>query len=339
MRKSAMAITLAGSSLSLLMPALAGAAEIKERNMKIAVTQQKDNPYVMAAQKVADLIGQKSGGKIKVKVFPGGALGGDAAVVSALQGGTIEMTMVSSGLLYGMAKDFGLLSLPYLFNDTKEAYAVLDGPVGKKLLDQLPAKGLVGLGYWEYGYKSVTNNKRPIAKMEDLQGLKLRVMQISPHIDAFNTLGSNAVPMPFPEVYTALETKAIDGQENTLYTIQSQKFNEVQKYLSTTRHAYDAIPVMFSKKVWDQLSADERKIVQDAVAEATPYQRQISREKESQAIDALKQRGMAVNDLTQQERERMREKVKPVWAKYEKEANAELVKELHAELAKMRAGK
>ena len=249
------------------------------------------------------------------------------------------MTMASSGLLYAMSKDFGLLSLPYLFNDAKEAYAVLDGPVGRKLLDQLPAKGLIGLGYWEYGYKSVTNSKRPIAKMEDLQGLKLRVMQIAPHLDAFNTLGSNAVPMPFPEVYTALEQKAVDGQENTLFTIQSVKLNEVQKYLSTTRHAYDSIPVMFSKKIWDQLSADERKIVQDAVTEATPYQRQISREKEAQALDALKQRGMVINEVSAQERERMREKVKPVWEKYEKQADPALVKELQATLAKLRGGK
>ena len=339
MPKFALNTLMVGFLVSFLMNGASHAADIKERNMKIAVTQQADNPYVMGAQKVADLIGQKSGGKMKVKVYPGGALGGDAAVISSLQGGTIDMTMASSGLLYAMSKDFGLLSLPYLFNDAKEAYAVLDGPVGRKLLDQLPAKGLIGLGYWEYGYKSVTNSKRPIAKMEDLQGLKLRVMQIAPHLDAFNTLGSNAVPMPFPEVYTALEQKAVDGQENTLFTIQSVKLNEVQKYLSTTRHAYDSIPVMFSKKIWDQLSADERKIVQDAVTEATPYQRQISREKEAQALDALKQRGMVINEVSAQERDRMREKVKPVWEKYEKQADPALVKELLATLAKLRGGK
>jgi tripartite ATP-independent transporter DctP family solute receptor len=315
------------------------AADVKDRNFRIAVTQQQDNPYVMAAQKVADLISEKSGGKMKAKVFAGGALGGDAAVLSSMQGGTIDMTMSSSGLLYGMVKDFGLLSLPMLFNDAKEAYAILDGPVGKKLLDQLPAKGLIGLGYWEYGYKSVTNNRRPIEKIEDLQGLKLRVMQIPPHIDAFNALGSNAVPMAFPEVYGALETRAIDGQENTLYTIQSQKFDEVQKYLATTRHAYDAIPVLFSKKAWDRLSNDERKIIQDAVTEATPYQRQVSREKEAQALAAIKQKGMVVTELSPQERDRLREKVKTVWAKYEKEADPALVKELHAEIAKARAQK
>lgn len=339
MRNYTLTAMLAGFSLSLLMSGVAHAADIKERNLKIAVTQQADNPYVMAAQKVADLVTQKSGGKIKVKVFTGGSLGGDATVVSALQGGTIDMTMVSSGLLYGMAKDYGLLSLPYLFNDAKEAYAVMDGPVGKKLLDQLPAKSLIGLGFWEYGYKSVTNNKRPVAKMEDLSGLKLRVMQISPHIDAFNTLGSNAVPMPFPEVYTALESHAIDGQENTLYTIQSVKLNEVQKYLSTTRHAYDSIPVLFSKKVWDKLSPDEQKIIQDAVKEATPYQRQISREKEAGALAALKEKGMAINEVSSQERERMREKLKPVWQKYESQADPALVKELHAELARIRSAK
>ena len=137
--------------------------------------------------------------------------------------------------------------------------------------------GLVGLAYWELGFRNVTNSKRPLAKLEDFSGLKLRVLQSPLFIDTFTALGANPVPMPFPEVYTALEQKVVDGQENPITVIVDSKFQEVQKYLSLTRHIYNPQAVIMSKKSWDKLNAAEQKIIQDAAREATAYQRQVSR--------------------------------------------------------------
>ena len=204
---------------------------------------------------------------MKVRIYAGGSLGGEAVVASSMQGGTVEMSMMGPGILTGMNKDFGIFDTPFMFNDAKEADAVMDGPVGQKLLDKLPEKGLIGLSYWDHGFRVLTNSRRPVSKMEDIQGLKIRVQQIPVFIDAFTALGANPVPMPFTELYTALETKAVDGQENPFVSIEVTKFYEVQKYASNTRHAYSPLLVLVSKRFWDQLSADERKILQDAANE------------------------------------------------------------------------
>jgi tripartite ATP-independent transporter DctP family solute receptor len=230
------------------------------------------------------------------------------------------------------------VDFPFLFRNENEAYAVVDG-VGKKLLDKLPERGLIGLSYWEHGFRNVTNSKRPVAKLEDIQGLKIRVIQISIYVDMFNALGANAVAMPLPEVYTALETKAVDGQENPFSFMEASKFYEVQKYASTTRHMYNPLLVLFSKKIWDQLSNDERKILLDAANEAKPYQRKVSREMDVKSIEIVKSKGMTVTEFPPQEIARMREKVKPVTEKYEKEAGEALVKELYAEIEKVRGRK
>ena len=334
-RKNFIVASIAGL---LALGSVAHAADIKERNLKIAAVLQADSPYVIAAQKFADTVSQKSGSKIKAKVFAGGSLGGDVAVISSLQGGTVDMTMVSAGLLSGLSKDFGVFSIPLLFSDAKQAYDVLDGPVGKKFLDLLPSKGLVGLGWWEYGFHNVTNSKRPVIKWEDIQGLKIRTQQIPVVIEAINALSANAVPMPFTELYTALESKAVDGQQNTLNTIEKANFYEVQKYVSTTRHIYDPIVVLFSKKVWDRLAEDERKVIQDAVAELTPYQRQLNQQAEVKALEALKSKGMTVTDFIPQERERMSEKLKPVTQKHMQNGDPTLMKELFVEIEKHRTG-
>ena len=179
-----------------------------------------------------------------------------------------------------------------MFDSPKEADAVMDGPVGKRLLDKLPAKGLIGLSYWDHGFRILTNSRRPVSKMEDIQGLKIRVQQIPVFIDAFATLGANPVPMPFTELYTALETKTVDGQENPFVSVEVTKFYEVQKYASNTRHAYSPLLVLASKRFWDQLSTDERKILLEAADETKPYEREVSRSLDAKAVEELKSKGM-----------------------------------------------
>ena len=321
----------------LLLAGVGYAADIQERTLRFAFQNTKEHPQGLGAQRFAELVSEKSDGKIKVLLFAGGTLGGDIQTVSALQGGTVQLTVLNAGLLSGLDNQFAVFDFPFLFNDEEEADAVVDGPFGKQMLDQLSEQGLVGLGYWDLGFRNVTNNRHPIAKLEDIQGLKIRVVQAPIYIDLFNTLGANAVPMPFPELYTALETRAVDGQENPLTTIQTSRLDEVQDYLSLTRHTYNPQALLISKRTWDQFSEDERKIIQEAADEATTYQREVSREQQAEALEAL-QEEMEVNEVPPEEIEKMREKVQPVVDKYTQEVGEELVKELYAELEKVRGG-
>jgi len=324
---------------ALVAASLLPAAHAQERTIKFAFQNQKDHPQAQGAQKFADLVAAKTGGRIAVKLFPGGTLGGDLQTVSALQGGTVEMTVLNAGILAAQSKEFGIFDFPFLFASPQEADAVTDGPFGKKLLDKLQAKNLVGLGYWELGFRNLTNSKRPITKAEDIAGLKIRVIQSPIYIDMFNALGANAVPMPFPELYTAMEQKAVDGQENPFSTILSSKFAEVQKHLTITRHMYNPQAVILSKKFWDSLNPADQKAVTEAMAEATTFQRSVSRSQADVALEELKKAGMQVTEFSPAEVDKLRAKVKPVVEKHSDKVGAETVQEVYATLAKLRGGK
>ena len=311
---------------ALVAASLLSAAHAQERTIKFAFQNQKDHPQAQGAQKFADLVAAKTGGRIAVKLFPGGTLGGDLQTVSALQGGTVEMTVLNAGILAAQSKEFGIYDFPFLFATPQEADAVTDGPFGKKLLDKLQAKNL-------------TNSKKPITKAEDIAGLKIRVIQSPIYIDLFNALGANAVPMPFPELYTAMEQKAVDGQENPFSTILSSKFAEVQKYLTVTRHMYNPQAVIVSKKFWDSLNPADQKALNDAMAEATTFQRGVSRVQANVALEDLKKAGMQVSEFSPAELDKLRAKVKPVVEKHSEKVGAETVQEVYSTLAKLRGGK
>jgi tripartite ATP-independent transporter DctP family solute receptor len=331
--------TLAATMLGALLVAGATgamAADIKERTIKYAVIYDIKHPHGLGAQKFADLVAQHSGNKLKVKIYPGGTLGGEVQLVSSLQGGTVEMSAIATPQLVGLIKEFAALDLPFLFNNEKEADAVVDGPVGKQFLERLPAKGVIGLSWYEHGFRNLTNSKRPVAKLEDIQGLKVRVQQNAVAVDTFNALGANAVPMPFTELYSALEQKTVDGQENPYSSIETSKFYEVQKHLSVTKHNYTPLILLLSKKFWDTLSADEKKILQDSATEAAVYQRKANREFNERSLQALKAAGMQVTTIAPAEMDRIRAKVQPVVDKYSKQVGEPLVKALYSEIEKVR---
>lgn len=331
--------TLAHGALAIAALLACGLAGAQERTIKFAFQNQKGHPQAEGAQKFADLVAAKSGGKITVKLFPGGTLGGDLQTVSALQGGTVEMTVLNAGILAAQAKQFGIYDFPFLFGSPEEADAITDGPFGQKLLAKLADKNLVGLGYWELGFRHLTNSKRAVTKADEIAGLKVRVIQSPIYIDLFTALGANAVPMPFPELYPALEQKAVDGQENPTTTIRASKFAEVQKYLTLTRHIYNPQAVLMSKKLHDSLSPAEKKLIADAMNEATTFQRGISRVQANVALDDLKKAGMQVSELPPAEVQKLRDKVKPVVDKHTEKVGADTVKEVYAALAKLRGGK
>jgi len=315
---------------------MAGAQDIKERTIKFATQNPKGHPIVVGMEKFAEVVKAKSGGKIKVNLFPGGVLGGDAPNVSALQGGTLEMVSMNSGILASQVKEFAIYDFPFQFADAKEADFVVDGPFGKMMHDKLQEKGMVGLGYFELGFRNMTNSKRPITKVEDFAGLKIRVIPNPINLDWVKALDANPTPMAFPEVYGALESKALDGQENPLNVILANKFSEVQKHLALTNHVYNPQSIIISKKFWDTLSAAEKKIVSDATAEAVKVQRQTSRDAAGSTLDQLKKAGMQVTELPPAEIAKLRDKMRPVIAKYSVSVGQETVKAMQDELGKIR---
>ena len=322
--------------MALLPVSAALAQDIKERTIKFAFQNQKGHPQAEGAQKFADLVAQKSANKIQVKLFAGGTLGGDLQTVSALQGGTVEMTVLNAGILSSQVKAFEVFDFPFLFASPQEADAVVDGPFGKGLFDKLTEKNLIGLAYWELGFRNLTNSKRPITKVEDIAGLKIRVIQSPIYIDMFNALGATATPMPFPELYPALEQRAVDGQENPFTLIRTSKLYEVQKHVAVTRHVYNPQAVLIGKKLWDQLSPAEKKIIDDSAKEATRYQRELSRKQSDEALAELKKLGMQVTEFSPAEMQRIRDKVKPVIDKHTAAVGADVVKQVQDEIAKVR---
>ena len=314
-------------------------AEIKERSIKFPIVNAIDHPQGIGAKKFAEVVEAKSGGKNKVRLYPSGTLGGEQQVASAMQGGTVEVSMMAPAQLVGNFKQFLVLDFPFAFANEREADAVLDGPVGKKLLEPMPARGLVGLAYMEQGYRSISNSRRPIQKMEDIRGLKIRTIQNPLYVDMLNALGANAVPMAFTELYTALETRTVDGQENPYATLEASKFYEVQKFASATRHIYNPQLLLVGKKFWDTLSDEEKQIFEDAAAEARDHQRKVAREMEGKSREFLVKSGMQINDVPAEEIARMREKVQPVIDKYAPQVGEALVKEFYEELAKARGQK
>ncbi len=322
-----MALAIAGSFA-------AGAPQLAlaQVTAKFAVTLPEKSHQGQGVAKFIELVDAKSGGKIKIKGFYGGALGNDVQVTSALQGGTIEFTVPQTTTLTGMVKEYEILDFPFLFATEQQAEKVLDGPVGDKLMAMLPAKGLVGLAYWENGFFNATNSKHPIARVEDFEGLKFRSIQAKITQETIKALGATPVPLAVPELYSALETRTIDGQGTPTAVIFALKLFEVQKYLSLTRHSYGAFIPLVSKKFWDGLSEGDRKILKDAAIEARAYQRGVAREQAKSAQAAMAAKGMQVNDVTDAEHERMRERVQPVWKMFIPSVGESLYKEVTVQL-------
>lgn len=313
-----------------------GGVQAQTRTIKFANQNAKGHPIVLGMERFAELVEKNSGGKLKVQVFPGGALGSDQANVSALQGGTLEMAAMNSGIFASLVKEFAIYDFPFLFGNPREADTVVDGPFGQNLHAKLQDKGLVGLAYYELGFRELTNNKRPIRTVEDIAGLKLRVIPNPVNVDWVKALGANPTPLPFPELYAALEQGAVDGQENPVATIKGAKLYEVQKYMTLTNHQYNPQSVVISKKFWDTLSPAEHRILQDAARDSAGYQRTQSRAMLQSGLEDLKKAGMQVSELPPAEVNKLREKMKPVIAKHSASVGEATVNSMMAELAKLR---
>jgi len=315
--------------------ALVQGQDIQERTIRFGHLNNTDHPTSWGVKKFAEIVAARSGGKITVKEFPSSQLGNELQEQSALQGGVQEMLVASTTSLTTVLKEFGLFDFPFLFSNPQQADAMVDGPLGKLLSAKLADKGVVILGFFDLGFRNVTNSKRPITKGEDLDGLKLRVIPNPVFLETFKTFRANPLPMPFAELYTALETKTVDGEENPYTVILSSKFYEVQKYVSGTNHVYATNPIQISKKFWDKLSPAERKLLQDAAIEAQNYQRTASRDAASKALAELKTKGMMYNDIAPAEGARMRAAVKPIYDKFLASYDADVVTLFRTEIERV----
>jgi TRAP-type transport system periplasmic protein len=334
-----MGLLCAAASLCALLVGAPASAQVQERTIRWGHLNNTDHPVSFGVQKFAAVLAAKSGGKLKIREFPASQLGNEMQMQSAVRGGTQEILSASTTSLASVVKDIGLFDFPFIVSTFEQAEALAQGPFGKAMLDTLPEKQLIGLGYWGLGFRNATNSSRPIAKVEDFSGLKLRVIPNPVYLETFKALKANPVPMAFGELYTALENRTVDGQENPYSVILSNKFYEVQKYLSATNHTFTQNIIIVSKKFWDSLSGEEQKMLRDTFEETRKYQRDQTVEAAEKSLAELKAKGMQFNEIAPSEYARMQDATKGVIEKFSGEYDPARVKLFTDELARIHGGK
>ena len=326
----------ATAAIAITLLAVPAHAQVQERTIRWGHLNNTDHPVSLGVQKFAEILATKSGRKLKVREFAASQLGNEMQMQSALRGGTQEMLSASTTSLASVVKEFGLLDFPFAVSTTAQAEALVAGPFGQAMIEVLPEKDLIGLGYWGLGFRNATNSSRSIAKVEDFAGLKLRVIPNPVFLETFKALKANPVPMNFGELYTALENKTVDGQENPYTVILSNKFYEVQKFVTATNHAYTQNILLVSKKFWDKLSSEEQKMMREAVAETRDHQREQTRIQTEKALAELKANGMTFNEIVPAEYARMQQATKTVAERFSAEFDQGKVKLFNSELERIR---
>ena len=274
-----------------LLPAAAHAQALK---LTLGHGAAVGNPRHEASVKFAEVLKAKTAGRIEVQVAPSAQLGDDTAMVTALRTGALDMSANSQGAVANAVPEYAAYGMPFLFSSAAAAFKLLDGPLGKELADKSAEKGLVLLGTWDNGVRQMTNSKRPINKVEDMKGLKMRVPPDATLVDIMKSLGAESQQIKFAELYVALQQGVVDGQENPLVNIHASKLYEVQKHLALTNHQFQMTPFLMSKRSWDKLSDADKKAVQEAATEATALQRKLSQEADDRLLAELKAKGVQV---------------------------------------------
>ncbi|CUA98155.1 TRAP transporter substrate-binding protein [Pannonibacter indicus] len=316
--------------------AVPASAQFNDRNIRVSNGINADHPVGNGINAMQACLDEKSGGKLKLTAFWGGALGGDLQATQALRAGVQEAVVTSSSPLAGIVPALGVFDLPFLFASNEEADAVMDGEFGEFLNGKLAEAGLVNLAYWENGFRNLSNSSRPVTKWEDLQGMKVRVMQNNVFLDTFQNFGANATPMAFGEVFSALETKTIDAQENPYVTIDTSKFYEVQEYVSETRHAYTPFLFLFSKPIFDTYTPEEQAALKECAIVGRDEERKVIRELNQKSLEKIQAEGVKFNTLSPEEQKRMLEKSQVVYEKHKDTIGADVIERVQQELAKIR---
>ncbi|WP_153109539.1 DctP family TRAP transporter solute-binding subunit [Propionivibrio limicola] len=323
--------------LAAIVPGAARSApEIQERIIRFGHLNNHDHPVSLGVKRFTELLAQKSGGKMTVFEYTSSSLGDELQQQAALQSGVQEMSAPSTSSLSGIAKEFGLLDLPFAVSSFAQADALLDGPFGQSLQARLPGKGLVALGFWDLGFRNMTNNERPITRVEDFEGLTVRIIPSQVFAETFRALDATPVPMPFSRLYDGLMAGTVNAQENPFAVIQSNKIFQVQKYLSGTNHVYAANIILVGKRFWDKLSRTEKRIMIEAANESRVYQRRVSRDAAQRALAELQKGGMVYNELAPAEQTRLRAFFYPLIERFTASYDPAIVQLYNTELVRIR---
>jgi tripartite ATP-independent transporter DctP family solute receptor len=282
------------------------------------------HPQHHAALAFAKYVNEKTNGEIEVQVFPLGQLGGERSMCEQVQGGTLQMTSATAGVLANFVPEIGIIELPFVYPDRETAYKVLDDKdVRERFAKYAEAKGFIFIGYTENEFRDMTNSKRPIKNPEDLKGLKMRVLEAPMMIDTFKALGTNPTPLPFPEIYNALQQKVIDGQDNPIFTSIMMKFTEVNKFATITNHVLTECPTVVSRDFWKSLTPAQQNIFREAAAVQLKVNREGNAKNRLVALEKAKAQNVDVHVLTAGEREAFKKVVQPVLEKYRASYGAE----------------
>lgn len=317
--------------------ALGSAPALAEIKARIGHAMPESHPQSTAMNKFAELASTYTKGNVKIQAYHSAVLGSDEKQLQAVQAGTQDLYIGTLAPLSTRVKEVQVWDLPFMFRDQREVYALLDGASSKKIFEKIEPAGLIGLTWSGMGFRNLSNSKHTVQKLEDINGLKVRVMTNPVALETWKTIGANATPMAFAEVFPALEIKALDGQENPLLHMYTNKMQEVQKFITVTNHVYTPVAMVASKRFWNSLSADDKAGVQKAATEAGLLQRKLLDEGDADVMAKFKEAGVTVNTMSAAELARMQEKVKPVVAKFTPQIGEDFVKGFFAEIDKARA--
>jgi tripartite ATP-independent transporter DctP family solute receptor len=322
-RRAAIAVAIAAA-----LPAFA------QQKLQIAGNFASEHPSSVAVDQVFKKeIARLTNNQLQVDVFPAMQLGGAKENIDAVRSGTLAITWVGAAFLSRIAPELEAVSLPFLFTNRETAFRVIDGPVGTAIDKKLQDKGFVTLGWMELGMRHITNSKGPIRSMADLKGMKIRMQPNETHLATFRALGANPVAMDIKELYSALEQRVVDAQENPYTVISASRYGEVQKHLSNSGHFFDFIAVVASKKAFEQLKPEHQKAVREAMTATVAYQRKLAADSEAKTLPELKAK-MTYTEIAPAALDEMRKAAAPVIDSVKKRAGAELVEQVQAAAAK-----
>ena len=326
-------ITIFVLTLAVAIGLSAGQVLAQSKVLKITTGLTEQHPVYLANKRFGEILAAKLPGKYTVQAYANAQLGDDVRATESVRMGTLEMVMTSSSPLTGLVPEFNVFDLPFIVTSFKAADAVYDGPVGAKIGALLEPKGIKLLAYYENGFRQLTNSVREVKSPEDLKGMKVRTMQNPIHLSAWRALGANPTPMPFSEVFTAMQQKTIDGQENPIPTIYLSKFYEVQKFVTLSGHVYGPHILLINKKLFDTFPAGDQKIIIDAAKESSKFQRTTNRKMDSDFVAELKKNGMNVTVLTPEQIKVFQDATKSVYDEWIPKIGKELVAEFQAAVA------
>jgi TRAP-type transport system periplasmic protein len=299
------------------------AAQSVELKLGFVTAASEGDPYFITSKKFGELVESYTNGKYKVKLFPSGQLGNESEMIKNLTMGSMDLGVITNAPTGAFLKSFMVFDLPFIFPNEQVAHKVLDGEAGKMVLSKLDKLQIVGLAISEGGFRHMINNVRPVNTPEDTKGIKFRVMTTPIYIALFQSLGSNAVPLPWGEVFTAMQQKVVDGLEIPLSVIYANKFYEVAKYLSLTNHTYSPLILMCSEQRWKKLSSEEKDIFKRSAHEATVYERNSAKGINEDTLKKLKAAGMVINEVPN--KKPFQDAVRPMYKQFEAEIGKDVL--------------